>query len=205
MTTSIPRKITLTAPAMSVIADEARASTDGTETGGILLGTMEPDAIIVRHAGRPGPRAIRRPDFFQRDLQHARSFADQAFALDHSIWIGEWHTHLHASPRPSTRDLVTYQTLLSDPELAFDYFVAIILADNTNDWHTPQLTAWIVAPTHVCAILTHRTPGGEAKEQMTITRSGGCDRTSEGDPRQASDDGFARTLSEWTQLVPGQC
>jgi integrative and conjugative element protein (TIGR02256 family) len=164
VTTSIPKKIILAASAMSVIADEARASTDGLETGGILLGTTEPDAIVVRHAGRPGPHTIRQPDFFQRDLQHAQSFGDWAFALDHSIWIGEWHTHLHALPRPSTRDLTTYQTLLSDPELSFDYFVAIILADNTNDWNTPQLTAWIVTPTDVGTVLAHRVPSIEAKE-----------------------------------------
>jgi integrative and conjugative element protein (TIGR02256 family) len=147
VTTPIPENIIFTASAMSVIGEEARASADGLETGGILLGTAEPDAIVVRHAGRPGPDAIRRPDFFQRDLQHAQSFANQAFALDHSIWIGEWHTHLHTPPRPSSRDLATYQTLLSDPELAFDYIVVIILADDMKDWHTPQLTAWIVTPT----------------------------------------------------------
>lgn len=156
MTPPTPKKIILTASAMSAIAEEARASTDGLETGGILLGTAEPDAIVVRHAGRPGPNAIRLPNFFQRDLQHAQSVADQAFALDHSIWIGEWHTHLHAASTPSTRDLATYQTLLSDPELAFHYFVAIILADTTNRWRTPEFTAWIVTPTHVCAVLAHR-------------------------------------------------
>ena len=164
MTTPIPKKIILMKAAVSVIVDAARASTDGLETGGILLGAAEPNAIVVRHAGRPGPRAIRRPDFFQRDLQHAQSFADQAFALDHSIWIGEWHTHLHAPPRPSTRDLATYQILLSDPELAFDYFVAIILADSTKDWRTPQLTAWLVTLTHACVVLAYRMPSSETKD-----------------------------------------
>lgn len=152
----IPKKIILTESATAVIADEARASTDGTETGGILLGAAERDAIVVRHAGRPGPDAIRRPNFFQRDLQHTRSYADWAFALDRSVWIGEWHTHLHAPPRPSTLDLITYQTLLSDPELMFDYFVAIILTDDRNTWQTPQFTTWIVTPSHACAVLAHR-------------------------------------------------
>jgi integrative and conjugative element protein (TIGR02256 family) len=156
VTTPIPKKIVLTASAKCVIADEARASADGLETGGILLGMAELDAIVVRHAGSPGPNAVRRPDFFQRDLQHAQSFADQTFALDHSIWVGEWHTHLHAPPRPSIRDLTTYQTLLSDPELAFDYFIAFILADNMDDWHTPQFTAWIVTSANVRAVLAPR-------------------------------------------------
>ncbi|MFF0578556.1 Mov34/MPN/PAD-1 family protein [Streptosporangium saharense] len=153
MTMLTPRRVILTASAMSVIADEARASADGRETGGILLGTAESDTITVRHAGRPGPGAIRQAEFFQRDLQHAQYFAKYAFALDHSIWIGEWHTHLRTPPTPSAKDLATYQKLLSDPELAFDYFVAIILADSTNDWRTPQLAAWIVTSANACAVL----------------------------------------------------
>ncbi|MGW5744994.1 Mov34/MPN/PAD-1 family protein [Amycolatopsis sp. NPDC003861] len=164
MTPPIPNEIILTASAMSAIGDEARASTDGLETGGILLGTAEPGAIVVRHAGRPGPDAIRRPDFFQRDLQHAQTLANQAFALDRSIWIGEWHTHLYTPPRPSARDLATYQTLLGDPELAFDYIVAIILDDDTGDWHTPQLTAWIVTPTDAFPVLADSAPNSEAKD-----------------------------------------
>jgi integrative and conjugative element protein (TIGR02256 family) len=164
VTTPIPKKIIVPASAMSVIADEARTSADGLETGGILLGTAELTAIVVRHAGRPGPDAIRGPGFFQRDLQHAQSFVDRAFALDHSIWIGEWHTHLRAPPQPSAQDLTTYQRLLSDPELAFDYFVAIILADNTNVWHTPQLTTWVVTPTHASGVLAHQLPGAEVNE-----------------------------------------
>lgn len=161
---AIPSMIVLTAAAIITIAHEAHASTDGTETGGILLGTTERDAIVVRHAGRPGPRAIRRPDFFQRDLPHAQSFADRAFAHNHSIWIGEWHTHVHAPPRPSSRDLATYQTLLADPELAFDYLVAIILADTTNDWHEPQLTGWIITRTHAHAAHTQAAPGGDEED-----------------------------------------
>jgi integrative and conjugative element protein (TIGR02256 family) len=180
VTTSIPSKIILTQRAISVIADEARASTDGTETGGILLGTAEPDAIVVRHAGRPGPRAIRRPDFFQRDLQHAQSFADQAFALDHSIWLGEWHTHLHAPPRPSTRDLATYRALLADPELAFDCFAAIILADNANRWHTLQLSAWIVTAAQVRAGLVHMAHGEEEDTVNMRHRARGAGRQPSG-------------------------
>ncbi|NJP97106.1 hypothetical protein HCN51_48100 [Nonomuraea sp. FMUSA5-5] len=89
MTTPFPKEIILSAPAMSDIMDEAQVSSDGLETGGILLGAAQPDAVVVNHAGGLGPRAIRQPDFFQRDLPHAQSFADRAFTLDHSIWIGE--------------------------------------------------------------------------------------------------------------------
>lgn len=165
MTTATPDKVVFVESAMSVITDEARASTDGLETGGILLGQAEANAVIIRHAGGPGPGAVRRPDFFQRDLQLAQSLADRAFALDHSVWVGEWHTHIHAPPRPSITDLLTYRTLLSDTELAFDYFVAIILADDTNGWLSPRLTVWMIISTHPGSIRARRVPTSEVKDR----------------------------------------
>ncbi|NJP97107.1 hypothetical protein HCN51_48105 [Nonomuraea sp. FMUSA5-5] len=66
--------------------------------------------------------------------------------------------HLSAPPRPSARDLATYQTLLNDPELAFAYFVAIILAGPANTWRAPVLTAWIIAPPHGHAALARIVP-----------------------------------------------
>ena len=94
---------------------------DGLETGGILLGFDHGLAgpLIVRQCGDPGPAAIRRRTYFGRDLAHAAALAEQAAALDGSVWIGEWHTHSAAMPEPSSRDLHTYRELLADPQLAF--------------------------------------------------------------------------------------
>lgn len=144
---SIPSKIILSPSVVKIIAAEARASEDGTETGGILLGTTEPDVVIVRHAGQPGPRAVRQPTFFLRDLGHAQRFADEAFELDQSIWIGEWHTHLDAPAIPSKRDIATYQALLADTDLAFDYFVSLVVIDTSAVWLTPGVAGWIIQPT----------------------------------------------------------
>lgn len=151
MTLIPPPKIEIMRSAVDAIAREARASADGTETGGILLGTVEHDTHVIRHAGGPGPNATRQPDFFQRDLNHAQRLGDAAFDEDHSIWIGDWHTHLGAPPVPSTRDLGTYQGLLADPELGFSHFIAIILAASTGDWTAPDLATWVITTTSACA------------------------------------------------------
>jgi len=91
---------------------------------------------------------VRQPTFFLRDLKNAQRFADEAFKLDQSVWVGEWHTHLDAPAIPSERDLTTYRELLADPDLAFDYFVALIIVDTSADWLTPCVAGWIIQPAY---------------------------------------------------------
>lgn len=158
MTGSIPSKVIVPAPVIRVIAAEAQASTNGTETGGILFGTTRADAVVVRHAGQPGPRAVRQPAFFLRDLEHAQRLADEAYKIDRSVWVGEWHTHLDAPAIPSKRDLDTYAQLLADPDLAFGYFVALIVVDTSAGWLAPRVAGWIMQSTHAGLVPVLVTP-----------------------------------------------
>lgn len=137
-----PRPVTavhLTRQAVHVITNELRTADTSSETGGILLGHHDHDTVIVRHAGTPGPEAVQTPTYFLRDLAHAQSLADHAYAQDHSVWIGEWHTHPTSRPVPSARDAATYCQLLNDAELAFHSFIAIILGLRAPHW---DMTAW---------------------------------------------------------------
>lgn len=114
------------------------------ETGGILLGHDEETEGTTRltAAGAPGPRAVRRPHFFLRDLDHARMLAAKAWDDDHSQWIGEWHTHPLGLPIPSELDLRSYATHIHDPELGFRRFISVIVTwDVTGKW---SLGAWVV-------------------------------------------------------------
>jgi integrative and conjugative element protein (TIGR02256 family) len=131
--------VLITAPAARVITTELRTADHTTETGGILLGHHTSDTITIRHAGTPGPTAVRTPTYFLRDLAHAQALADQAFMTDASVWVGEWHTHPTGPPAPSTRDTTTYRQLLDDPELGFHSVVALIFTRRDDQW---SATAW---------------------------------------------------------------
>jgi integrative and conjugative element protein (TIGR02256 family) len=146
-------KIRVTGAAAGAIRREASRSIDGNETGGILLGHLSPDGTAeVRHAGGAGPAAVRTPTFFLRDLGHAQALATAAFARDGSGWIGEWHTHPSTSALPSSRDLATYLSLLSDPQLDFNVIVAVILTAGPNGWHSPATNGWACYPDRADAV-----------------------------------------------------
>lgn len=146
VTESKIRQVDLRFGVASTIAVESARSRDGNETGGILLGEVHANGIAqVRVAGEAGPRATRRPTYFLRDLEHARHLADKAFIRDGSVWIGEWHTHLHVPAVPSAQDLHTYQQLLSDPDLDFDVVISIIVT-GSGTWTAPAARAWACYP-----------------------------------------------------------
>lgn len=126
----------------------ARESSDGNETGGILLGRGPDPAggIHVEIAGDPGPNADRRPDFFLRDLAHAQLLATRAWEEQRAIWVGEWHTHPEGGPAPSPVDLATYARLLSASALEFEVFVSVIvIPDEAEGWAKPGLYPWTLA------------------------------------------------------------
>jgi integrative and conjugative element protein (TIGR02256 family) len=143
--------------ALRVISAEAPASADGRETGGILLG-HDPAAagtIEITTAGDPGPGADRRPDSFRRDLAHAQRLADEGYARDGSVWLGEWHTHPTEPPTPSSQDMTTYRKLFAHDDLDFDRIVSLIVTPNpVGGWYQPLLWSWLITPTTVEAAYT---------------------------------------------------
>ncbi|MFB7560755.1 Mov34/MPN/PAD-1 family protein [Streptomyces brevispora] len=153
-----PRPVTavhLTQEALRVITDELRTADRTRETGGILLGHHVHDTVTVQHAGTPGPEAIQTPTYFLRDLAHAQTLADQAYAQDHSVWIGEWHTHPTSRPVPSPRDATTYHQLLNDPELAFHSFIAVILGPRGPH---RDMAAWTCHNNTITQVAVHDLP-----------------------------------------------
>lgn len=138
-----PALVEIDSPSLALIRAEAQRSCDGLETGGILLGALDPNRRFkVRRAGDPGPAAVREPRYFLRDLAHAQALADAAWRQDRSQWIGEWHTHPHGPGQPSPTDLATYRQLLDDPELGFAQILSLIVApDRAAGW---LLFAWAV-------------------------------------------------------------
>lgn len=135
--------INLSPKAMTTIVTETGARTSPDETGGILLGHDLGDEIQVTVAGDPGPAARHSAARFRRDLAHATRLGEAAWALDRSLWVGDWHTHPNGPPQPSPYDLRTYRHLLREPELSSARFLAVIVIPEPMQ-AAPELYAWLV-------------------------------------------------------------
>ncbi len=143
-----PTLVVLRTAAFAAIQETCRTTQDGLETGGVLLGHQHRDGqLSVSRAGDPGPEAIRGPDSFRRDPAHAQQLADAAWSHDRSIWVGDWHTHPRGPASPSRVDLSTYLALLSDPELGFSHFLALVVvpAESTS----AVLFPWVITRTDI--------------------------------------------------------
>jgi integrative and conjugative element protein (TIGR02256 family) len=149
--------------ALAVITAETAARFGPEETGGILLGHDLGHQILVTAAGDPGPGATHTPTRFRRDLAYAGKLADAAYEHDHSVWVGDWHTHPRGPTRPSRYDLRTYRRFLQDPELDFDRFLALIVTP-ARPSNAPSLTAWLVS------LLNRRWPSSPSATSAPITQ-----------------------------------
>lgn len=143
MTVLLPRHVE------RMIRREATRSADGNETGGILLGfeDSDEDKYWVTQAGGPGPKAVRSPVRFVRDLEHSKALAAAAYEIDGSLWIGDWHTHPGGPPTLSSKDLNSYRTVLANSDM--DTFLAILLLPGTEGWTQPLATGWRVTSREV--------------------------------------------------------
>jgi integrative and conjugative element protein (TIGR02256 family) len=141
-----PPAICITEEAIRTIAVEAQRSQDGLETGGILLGVDDAEAVTIHRAGGPGPHAKRAPARFDRDTKHAQQLASAAWIEYRWQWIGEWHTHPSGELKPSALDMSSYARHLHDPDLNFRCFVSLIVRTQSAD--RIAVAAWLITQDH---------------------------------------------------------
>lgn len=131
-------RVLISAAAVASIRAEIESRSDGRETGGILLGQMDPLRVIT--AGGPGPGAVRTKSFFLRDLQYSQELAAREAAYSGAQWVGEWHTHPTGPPHPSSTDLQTYERLQNElGSVLADGVLSLIVTTDNVGWF---MTAW---------------------------------------------------------------
>jgi integrative and conjugative element protein (TIGR02256 family) len=77
------------------------------ETGGVLLGWLENEIIVVAKATDSGPNAIHEKIYFRADSNYIDMVIDMEHANSNGklSYVGEWHTHPQMNPKPSQIDL----------------------------------------------------------------------------------------------------
>lgn len=98
------------------------------ETGGVLIGSEENGVVIVREVTDAGPNAEEKATHFRYDADYVNGkLRDAADRLgEKGVYVGEWHTHLEAKPRPSIRDIESLTDIATAPNFLTDEPVMII-------------------------------------------------------------------------------
>jgi integrative and conjugative element protein (TIGR02256 family) len=115
------------------------------ETGGVLIGYVDDirRAVVLRATG-PGPDAERSATIFSRDVPFIQAEIEQAAAElgERGLYIGEWHSHLEAEPRPSPTDIRSLFGIASAPNYLTRCPVMIIAGYDPAAEKVAGLFAW---------------------------------------------------------------
>ncbi|NQT56991.1 MAG: Mov34/MPN/PAD-1 family protein [Desulfobacteraceae bacterium] len=109
------------------------------ESGGILVGRVLDEYILIEKATTPGRDDKQGSFFFHRHKSRAQSLVNSAFAESQGkqIYIGEWHTHREETPHPSFIDKWEIKRAFKKSRLNLKFIILIIVGnDNTpgNIW-----------------------------------------------------------------------
>lgn len=122
------------------LAAEAEAEAPD-ETGGVLLGWRNGDAVVVGRVVGAGPRAERWPTGMRPDTEYQATKIAEAFQRSDGAvtYLGDWHSHPGTMPDPSKRDRKTLRNIAADADAQCQEPVMLIIAGGEPDW---EAGAW---------------------------------------------------------------
>jgi integrative and conjugative element protein (TIGR02256 family) len=120
------------------------------EIGGLLMGEHVQDDVFriadltVQHGGGTAACFIRHPHEHQAELDHffERTGADYT----RFNYLGEWHSHPLYQPLPSSTDVDTMQSIVSDPTVGANFLCLLIV--KLGGRRTLQMSATVFCREH---------------------------------------------------------
>ncbi|WP_410511763.1 Mov34/MPN/PAD-1 family protein [Paenibacillus sp. BR2-3] len=102
---------------------------DQHESGGILLGRVYMDRIVIEHVSEPSETDRSGRCFFERDVKTAQQIVDKNWEESGGqiIYLGEWHTHPEAVPHPSLTDRKLISSMIRDSRMEIDFLFIVII------------------------------------------------------------------------------
>jgi integrative and conjugative element protein (TIGR02256 family) len=106
------------------------------ETGGMLIGRLEENCVLIEEATGPGPMAKHSLWGFRRDGDYSQMVLDNAVEQSRgkNDYIGEWHSHPVKSG-PSVKDVNAMRWVASDKKYAIAQPVlGLCVHTSTDNW-----------------------------------------------------------------------
>ncbi|MEK3727052.1 Mov34/MPN/PAD-1 family protein [Lysinibacillus sp. FSL W8-0953] len=99
------------------------------ESGGILLGKVYNDLIIIDQVSEPSKEDDSGRYYFFRNVKKAQRIAEQAWKESNGerLYLGEWHTHPEDVPTPSRDDRTLLKNMLKHSRINIDFLFMIII------------------------------------------------------------------------------
>ncbi len=100
---------------LEVFAAHAQSSVAAPEAGGLLLGTVHGQGMLISEATTPTRLDRQLRTLFERMPFGHRAIAKRRWRASGGTvrYLGEWHTHPEDQPHPSGTDLVEWRALAS--------------------------------------------------------------------------------------------
>lgn len=100
---------------LEVFAAHAQSSASAPEAGGLLLGTVHGQGLLIIEATTPTRMDRQWRTLFERLPFGHRAIAQRRWRASGGTvrYVGEWHTHPEDYPHPSRTDLTEWRTLAS--------------------------------------------------------------------------------------------
>lgn len=99
------------------------------ESGGILLGKIYNNLIIIDQISEPSKEDKSGRFHFFRNVKKAQKITEQAWIESNGerIYLGEWHTHPEDIPTPSSDDKKLVDNMLKHSRLEIDFLFMVII------------------------------------------------------------------------------
>lgn len=109
------------------------------ESGGVLLGKVYKDLIIVDRISVPSKEDKSGRYYFVRNVRKAQKIIEIAWKESNGerIYLGEWHTHPEDTPTPSNDDRKLLSNMLKDSHMEIDFLLMVIIG-NINPYVAVQ-------------------------------------------------------------------
>jgi integrative and conjugative element protein (TIGR02256 family) len=104
------------------------------EAGGILLGKVYEDSIIIDTVSTPSIEDKSGRYFFERNVKKAQEIVRRSWneSGGERIYLGEWHTHPEGKPIASTDDKKLIKNMLHESRMEINFLIMLIVGTSDN-------------------------------------------------------------------------
>lgn len=118
------------------------------ETGGVLTGYINEEAMVLAEIVGPGPDAVHRAARFVPDHAHHAREVKRIFTISAGVhtYLGDWHSHPNGVAQLSRMDRQTLRRIARSPEAFCARPVMLLCAGTGSDW---TLSAFTLTTGHI--------------------------------------------------------